>query len=332
MAILSPAEPLTVLTSALVDDAGFPPEELDMVQPWPATGATGPRAAQCSPTGSSARSPGSTSYAPCCGTMKSCRSSSWPANTDTEQRLGAIRQEPRLRVAGLETRLPASATEHATSLDVVDSIVRSFPGLAAFVEIGAGPECEQALNLLAGRGRMAKARCGGARPELFPAAADLARFILGTAERGLPFKATAGLHHAVGYRDGATGFEHFGFLNVLLAVADAQAGLDTRHLQDTLNSRDARAIADRAAALDTATATTVRAAFAPSAAAAPADRWRTLPRSGSSPPSAPNQSKGHPHDRLPVKLRQRLRNPAASSGPSDRPELTQNCPYGLYAE
>ena len=31
MAIPSPAEPLTALTSALVDDAGlFPPEELDM--------------------------------------------------------------------------------------------------------------------------------------------------------------------------------------------------------------------------------------------------------------------------------------------------------------
>ena len=31
MAIASPAEPLKVLTSALVDDAGlFPPEELDM--------------------------------------------------------------------------------------------------------------------------------------------------------------------------------------------------------------------------------------------------------------------------------------------------------------
>ena len=74
MAIASPAEPLTVLTSALVDDAGlFPPEELDMVQPWPATGATGLRASRCSLTGSSARSPGSASYALCCGTATSCR-------------------------------------------------------------------------------------------------------------------------------------------------------------------------------------------------------------------------------------------------------------------
>ena len=263
MAILSPAEPLTVLTSALVDDAGlFPPEELDMVS-----------AVARHRRDRAAGSPVLTHRFVCpVARLDELRALLGddeivqvivlgPANADTEQRLAAIRQEPRLRVAGLETRLPASAKEHATSLDVVDSIARSFPGLDAFVEIGAGPEREQALNLLAGRGRMAKVRCGGARPELFPAAADLARFILGTAERGLPFKATAGLHHAVGYRDGATGFEHFGFLNVLLAVADARAGLDTRHLQDTLNSRDARAVADRAAALDTATATTVRAAF-----------------------------------------------------------------------
>jgi hypothetical protein len=99
------------------------------------------------------------------------------------------------------------------------------------------------------------------RPELFPAAADLGRFILGAAERGVPFKATAGLHHAVGYRDGATGLEHFGFLNVLLAVAGAQAGLDARQVEDTLNSRGARAVADRAAALETADATAVRAVF-----------------------------------------------------------------------
>lgn len=264
MAIVSPAEPLTVLTSALVDDAGlFPPEELDMVS-----------AVARHRRDRAAGSPVLTHRFVCpvarLGELRALLQDDeivqviilGPANADTERRLAAIRREPRLRVAGLETRLPASATEQAaTSLDVVDGVAGLFPGLAAFVEIGAGPGCEHALDLLAGRGHMAKVRCGGARPELFPAAADLARFILGAAERGLPFKATAGLHHAVAYQDDATGFEHFGFLNLLLAVADAQAGLDTRHLRDTLSSRDAQALADRAAALDRAAATTIRAAF-----------------------------------------------------------------------
>lgn len=263
MAIPSPAEPLTVLTSALVDDAGlFPPEELDMVS-----------AMARHRRDRAAGSPVLTHRFVCpVARLDELRAqlhdgevvqviALGPANADTERRLAAIRHQTRLRVVALETRLPASAAEHAASLEVVDRIARSFPGLAAFVEIGTGPDQEQALDVLTGRGHLAKVRCGGVRPELFPAAADLGRFILAAAERGLPFKATAGLHHAVGYRDDRTGLEHFGFLNVLLAVAGAQAGLDARHLQDTLNSRDARTVADRAAALDTAAAMAVRAAF-----------------------------------------------------------------------
>jgi hypothetical protein len=259
----SPAEPLTVLTSALVDDAGlFPPEQLDMAS-----------AVARHRRDLAAGSPVLTHRFVCpvaqLGELRALLRDGenvqvialGPANADTGQRLAAIEHETRLRVVALETKLPASAQEHATALDAVDSIAQSFPALAAFVEIGTGPYLEQALDLLAGRGYMAKVRCGGVRPEFFPAAADLSRFIKGAAERGLPFKATAGLHRAVGYRDAATGFEHFGFLTVLLAVADAQADLDAGQVEDTLNSRDVRVVADRAAALATATAATLRAAF-----------------------------------------------------------------------
>jgi hypothetical protein len=299
MTTAPPAEPLTVLTSALVDDAGlFPPEELDMAA-----------AVARHRRDRAAGSPVLTHRFVCpvarLGELRALLRDGdvvqvialGPANADTERRLAAIRQEGRLPVVALETRLPADAEEHAAALDVVDSVARSFPGLAAFVEIGTGPDQDQALDLLAGHGHLAKVRCGGVRPELFPAAADLGRFILGAVERGLPFKATAGLHHAVGYRDGATGLAHFGFLNVLLAVAGAQAGLDARQLEDTLGRRDARAVADLAAALDTAAATAVRAEFRSFGSCSTREPLEDLAALGLI-PARPDQSKEHPHDDL----------------------------------
>ena len=66
------------------------------------------------------------------------------------------------------------------------------------------------LDEVAARGLRAKIRCGGER---VPTAEELAGFIRGCRERGLVFKATAGLHHAYPTDAG----EH-GFLNVLAAA------------------------------------------------------------------------------------------------------------------
>jgi hypothetical protein len=66
------------------------------------------------------------------------------------------------------------------------------------------------LDEVAARGLRAKIRCGGAR---VPPVEELAAFVRGCRERGLVFKATAGLHHAYPTAEG----EH-GFLNVLAAA------------------------------------------------------------------------------------------------------------------
>ncbi len=66
------------------------------------------------------------------------------------------------------------------------------------------------LDEVASRGVRAKVRCGGER---VPAVEELAAFIRGCRERGIVFKATAGLHHAYPTAAG----EH-GFLNVLAAA------------------------------------------------------------------------------------------------------------------
>ena len=62
----------------------------------------------------------------------------------------------------------------------------------------------------------------GARPpEAFPSEDVLAGVIASAAAVNAPLKLTAGLHHAVRFTDRATGFEHHGFLNVLVAVSQA---------------------------------------------------------------------------------------------------------------
>jgi hypothetical protein len=78
------------------------------------------------------------------------------------------------------------------------------------------------LDEVAARGVRAKIRCGGER---LPTVEELAGLIRGCRERGLVFKATAGLHHAYPTESG----EH-GFLNLLAAAvfADEEDALRER--------------------------------------------------------------------------------------------------------
>jgi hypothetical protein len=85
----------------------------------------------------------------------------------------------------------------------------------AFLEVWPGDE--DMLDAVAALGAGAKVRCGGATPEMYPSPAQLAAFVTGCRDRGLPFKATAGLHHPI--RDGTV----HGFLNLLGAAVLAHA-------------------------------------------------------------------------------------------------------------
>lgn len=69
-----------------------------------------------------------------------------------------------------------------------------------------------------------KFRTGGVEAQLFPTATTVATWIDAALDRETSFKCTAGLHHAVRHRDHETGFEHLGFLNVLLATRIAFDG------------------------------------------------------------------------------------------------------------
>lgn len=71
-----------------------------------------------------------------------------------------------------------------------------------------------------------KFRTGGLAAELFPTPVELAAVICACRDRGLPFKLTAGLHHAIRQTDPETGFAHHGFVNVLVAATAAADGAE----------------------------------------------------------------------------------------------------------
>ncbi|WP_329015651.1 hypothetical protein OG271_08960 [Micromonospora rifamycinica] len=85
----------------------------------------------------------------------------------------------------------------------------------------------------------AKFRTGGLAAELFPTPVELAAVICACRDRGLPFKLTAGLHHAVRHLDPETGFTHHGFGNVLAATLAAVDGAEVDEVAVLLAATDA---------------------------------------------------------------------------------------------
>jgi hypothetical protein len=100
-----------------------------------------------------------------------------------------------------------------------------------------------ALDEVAAAELRLKLRTGGADAALFPSSATVATFVETALDREVPFKCTAGLHSAVRHRDGTTGFEHHGFLNVLLAT---RAALDGDDVEAVLEERDPEVVVARA--------------------------------------------------------------------------------------
>jgi hypothetical protein len=107
---------------------------------------------------------------------------------------------------GGDTRAEAVETRWEAGLDGLTG--------EAYVELPLGDGLEEKVGALAERGLRAKVRCGGAD---MPAAGALGRFLEACRAAGVPFKATAGLHHPL-----AAEGRH-GFLNVIAACAFADA-------------------------------------------------------------------------------------------------------------
>ncbi len=118
----------------------------------------------------------------------------------------------------------------------VDEALDAIPDdLFPFFELPAGADPRGLIAALAGSDAGAKIRTGGLEAAAFPSPQDVARFIGGCAGAGVPFKATAALHHLVRHRNTSIRADEFGFLNVFVAGALAfQAKLGEPALREVL--------------------------------------------------------------------------------------------------
>ncbi|MCH2137443.1 MAG: hypothetical protein MK074_00100 [Phycisphaerales bacterium] len=132
----------------------------------------------------------------------------------------------------------------ASTPDEIEAVAAVLPeSLFAFIEIPVGTDPRGLLAQLAGEEMAAKIRTGGIEPHLYPAINDVASFIVHATAAGVPFKATAGLHHPLPNDNPVVGARQLGFLNVFCAAAVAKThGLDAAAIVDVLQLDDPEAI------------------------------------------------------------------------------------------
>jgi hypothetical protein len=166
-------------------------------------------------------------------------------------------------VDAIELKASASADADRALDRIPDEI---FP----FFELPVTEDLRGILATLVGGEAGAKVRTGGVTADLYPAPADVARFIAGCAASGVPFKATAGLHHPLRHFSEAVQTDEFGFLNVFVAgvlalvhdldVETIAAVLETRTLDDLVFDEEGLAWRDHR--VDAETVEDARLSFA----------------------------------------------------------------------
>lgn len=156
----------------------------------------------------------------------------------------------------------------AADADGVWAALQDAGALQVWWEVDRGADLGPQLDRLAlsierhGMVGGAKLRTGGASAAAFPSAEELGGFVRSCIDRDLTFKLTAGLHHALRHTAAATGYEHHGVLNVLVAVRAALNGAELAELVEVLEEREAAPLVGAAARMSDADASVVRAFFA----------------------------------------------------------------------
>ncbi|MGA2991163.1 MAG: hypothetical protein ABSD88_11875 [Candidatus Korobacteraceae bacterium] len=157
----------------------------------------------------------------------------------------------------VEFHLKAGERAHVDSVefkiesrDELNPILELLPhNIQAYAELSVSGTLAEQIEAIRMARICAKIRTGGVTASGFPRLQQVARFISACALAGVPFKATAGLHHplrGVYSLNGARRAPHVpmhGFLNVLIAAAAAKAGAMELQLPEILAERGERAFA-----------------------------------------------------------------------------------------
>ncbi len=160
-----------------------------------------------------------------------------PRAAGTTRETDAAAPATRAVVETLEVK-PATVAE-------IDALRAAVPqDIELTVEVPLTPDPAPLLAALARVHATAKIRTGGVTAEAIPTVADVARFLTGVAALRIPFKATAGLHHAIRgryrltYAPDSNEATMHGFVNVFAAAALARAGGSLDEVTSLLEETD----------------------------------------------------------------------------------------------
>lgn len=159
---------------------------------------------------------------------------------------GAVIDAVEIKVP-VENGVPSAAFVDRTLDEVPDEL---FPFFELPVPHGGKGDIRGCLAVLSDADAAAKLRTGGVKADAFPSAAGIAEFIAACAAANVPFKATAGLHHAMRgeyaltYEPGCPRGVMHGYVNLFLAAGLIHVGaIDAAEAARLLETRDAGTMA-----------------------------------------------------------------------------------------
>ena len=136
----------------------------------------------------------------------------------------------------------------ATQINEIQRALSMIPNkVTTYVEVPIADDLGMLITSIARAGARAKVRTGGTSQEMFPSSRDIARFIAVCVQKGVPFKATAGLHHPMRscyrltYKEDSPKGMMYGFLNVFLAAAFIGNGIGNDTAIDVLEEQSPEA-------------------------------------------------------------------------------------------